>query len=143
MNKLTRTIKINAPVEKVFAYLTTPTNLPQVWPSMVEVKDVKPLPNGGTHFHWKYKMAGMPFEGDSDTLEFVPNQHVVMENKTGIPSKFDWTYRAANGGTELVMTSEYTIPVPVLGKLAESLVIKINEHEAETLLTNVKVMLEG
>jgi len=142
VTKLTKTIKINAPIEKVFDYMNTPANLPAVWPSMVEVKDVKPLANGGKHFHWKYKMAGMPFEGDSDTVEFVPNQHVVMKN-TGIPSTFDWTYRPANGGTELVMTSEYTIPVPVLGKLAEGVVVRLNEQEAEALLANVKTMLEG
>lgn len=110
MTKFTKTIKINAPVEKVFAYLATPTNLPEIWPSMIEVKDVKPLPNGGSHFHWKYKMAGMPFEGDTDTMVFEANKHVVTETKTGIPSKWDYVYHRANGGTELTLTGDSPSP---------------------------------
>ena len=46
MAKGETTITINASVEKVFAYVNEPTNLPEVWPSMVEVKDVQRLPNG-------------------------------------------------------------------------------------------------
>jgi uncharacterized protein YndB with AHSA1/START domain len=46
MAKMERTIHINAPVEKVFGYMTEPTNLPEIWPSLVEVKDVKQLPEG-------------------------------------------------------------------------------------------------
>ncbi len=138
-----KTITISAPVEKVFEYLTNPVNLLEVWPNMEEVKNVQSLPNGGTCFHWKFKMAGMPIEGDSDTVEFVPNQHVVTDNTGGVPSHFDWTYRRADGGTELTVRVEYTVPVPLLGKLAEAVVVKINEHDAETLLANLKTRMEG
>jgi uncharacterized membrane protein len=142
MPEIKRTITIKAPVEKVFTYLNTPANLLEIWPSMLEVKDVRTLPNGGPHFHWKYKMAGVPFEGDADTIEFVPEQHVVSENKGGLPSKFDWTYRRENGTTKLDVRAEYTIPKNVLGKLAEPLVIKFNEREMDGLLANLKDRLE-
>jgi hypothetical protein len=38
---------------------------------------------------------------------------------------------------------EYTIPIPVLGKLAERLVLKRNEREASMWLENVKERMEG
>ena len=41
------------------------------------------------------------------------------------------------------MEVDYTIPVPVLGKLAEKLVLKRNERESEMNLQNVKERLEG
>jgi uncharacterized protein YndB with AHSA1/START domain len=47
MAKLEKSITINAPAEKVFGYINVPTNLPEIWPSMVEAKDVQRLPNGG------------------------------------------------------------------------------------------------
>ncbi len=65
MATITKSIVIEAPVTKVFSYLDEPVNLPEIWPSMVEVDDVATLPTGGYRFHWIYKMAGMRFEGDA------------------------------------------------------------------------------
>ena len=86
---------------------------------------------------WVYKMAGMRFEGTSETTE------VVTETKGGIPSKFVWTYQAEDGGTKLTMTVEYTVPVPLPGKLAEAFIVKQNEHEADVMLANLKDRLEA
>ena len=38
---------------------------------------------------------------------------------------------------------EYTIPIPVLGKLAEGIVVRLNENEMETLLANMKALMEA
>jgi uncharacterized membrane protein len=144
MAKIERTITIKAPVEKVFGYLTEPTNLPEIWPSMVEVKDVKQhIPRGvGDTFRWVYKMVGVRFEGLNETTEFVPNQHVATKNTGGIPSTFRWMYRPEDGGTKLTMDAEYTIPVPLLGKVAEPFIVKANEHEADVMLANLKARME-
>lgn len=142
MAKLTRTITINAPVEKVFAYASEPTNLPEIWPSMVEVKDVQPSPAGGFNFGWVYKMAGMRFEGASETTEFILNQRAVTKSIKGIQSTFNWTYQPDAGGTKLTLEVEYTIPVPLLGKLVESFILKQNEHEADVMLANLKARME-
>jgi uncharacterized membrane protein len=142
MAKLTRTIAINAPVEKVFAYMNEPINLPEIWPSMVEVKDVKPSPAGGYNFGWVYKMAGMRFEGASETTESITNQHVVTKSTRGIESTFVWAYEPEDGGTKLTLEVEYSVPIPLLGKLAEAFIVKQNEHEADVMLANLKARME-
>jgi uncharacterized protein YndB with AHSA1/START domain len=38
MAKVSKSITINAPVEKIFEYLTDQTNIPEIWPSLVENK---------------------------------------------------------------------------------------------------------
>jgi len=38
---------------------------------------------------------------------------------------------------------EYTIPIPVLGKLAEALVLRQNEREADLAMANIKDRMEG
>ena len=38
---------------------------------------------------------------------------------------------------------EYSVPVPVLGRLAEALVVKMNEREAELVLANLKSRMEA
>ena len=64
MARAKRDIVINAPVEKIFGYIRQPTNVPEFWPSLLEVKDVEQLPDGRYRYKWAYKMAGMRFEGE-------------------------------------------------------------------------------
>ncbi len=140
--KVERSITINAPVEKVCSYIN-PTNMPEFWPSLVETKDVQQLPNGGYSNRWVYKMAGIRFEGSSEDIEVVPNERVVSKTKGGIESTQTWIFQPEASGTKVTFNVEYTIPIPVLGKLAAAIVAKMNEHEIELLLANLKARLEA
>ena len=143
MAKVEKTITINAPVEKVFGYVEEPANLPEIWPSMVEAKDVQRLPNGGTSFRWVYKMAGMRFKGTSEDTEYVANRRVVSKSKGGIESTITWTFQPEASGTKVTFEAKYTVPIPLLGKIAEAFIVKQNEHEAELLLANLKARMEA
>jgi uncharacterized protein YndB with AHSA1/START domain len=134
-------IFINAPVEKVFEY-TKPENLPEFWPSMVEVKNIKELSNGGYSWDWVYNMAGMQFNGSSEHTVFEKNQRTITHS-TGIESTITWSYEEEGGGTRMTTVTEYKIPVPLLGKAAEAFVVKLNENESNTVLANVKARLEA
>jgi uncharacterized membrane protein len=142
MAKITKSVTINAPVEKVYAFMSEPTNLPEIWPSMVEVKDVQPSPAGGYNFSWVYKMAGVRFDGASETTEAIPNQRVVTKSTKGIESTFVWMYEPGDGGTKLTLEVEYTVPIPLVGKLAEAFIVKQNQHEADVMLANLKARME-
>jgi uncharacterized protein YndB with AHSA1/START domain len=143
MARIKKTIKIDAPVEEVFGYVEEPANVPEYWPSVIEVKDVEPLPNGGTKYRWVYKMAGVRFEGSSEAMEYVPNQRTVTDNKGGVPGTITWTYEPEDGGTKVTFEAEYTVNVPLLRRLAESFLVKVNEQEAEAVLANVKAKMEA
>ncbi len=144
MTKLEKTITIAAPVDKVFAYLSQPANLPEIWPSMIEVKNVKQTSQHvGDSFDWVYKMAGMRFEGSSTTAEYIANSRTVTKGAGGIPSTFVYTFEAEDGHTRFHMAVEYTVPVPLLGKLAESFILKQNEHEMDVFLANLKARMES
>jgi uncharacterized protein YndB with AHSA1/START domain len=52
MAKIEKSILINAPVEKVFAFTAEPNNLLEIWPSMLEIKNVESVPNGGRRYDW-------------------------------------------------------------------------------------------
>jgi uncharacterized membrane protein len=142
MTAIKKTILINAPINKVFDFVSNPNNLPVIWPSMVEVRDVQPSPVGGFNFSWTYKMAGMRFEGASETVENVPNRREVTKSKKGIENTFIWTYELEAGMTRVTVETEYTVPILLLGKLAEAFIVKQNEHEAEMILANLKVRME-
>ena len=143
MATLSKSIEIQSSAENVFDYLNEPTNLLEFWPSMVDVQDIVTLPNGGKKFKWFYKMAGMRLEGYSEDIEVIPNRKSVSETTGAINGKQTWSFEPVNGGTRVNIQIEYSIPLPVIGRLAESVVVKLNEHEAEMLLANLKTRMEG
>jgi uncharacterized membrane protein len=142
MAKITKSVTINAPVEKAFAFISDPMNLPEIWPSMIEVKDVQASPAGGYNFGSAYKMAGMRFEVAAETTEYITNQRIVTKSTKGIESTFVWIYQPEAGGTKLTLEVDYTVPIPLLGKLAEAFIVKQNEHEAGVMLANLKARME-
>jgi uncharacterized membrane protein len=141
VEKIKRSITIKAPVEKVFAYVTDPMNLTEWMVGMMDVSDVSGS-GADLRFHWRYKMAGIPFSGETKFIEYVPNERSASEGKGGIPNTFRWRYTPEAAATKVDLEVEYTIPVPVLGKLAERLVHKRNEREADLWMENIKERLE-
>ncbi len=144
MATLTKSIIINTPPERVFDYMADPKNLPEIWPSLIETRDVLRSPEGTViNWGWTYKMAGMRFEGKSEVVEQVANQLTVTKSEGGIASTITWKYLPEDGGTKVTVEAEYTVPVPLLGKLAEAFVVKQNEKEAELILENLKARMES
>jgi len=141
MAKITKSIRIKAPAGKVFAYVADPTSLTEWMVGMMEVSDVSGS-GADLHFQWRYKMAGIPFSGETQYREYIANQRTVSESKGGIPSTFTWMLTPEDGGTKVDLQVDYTIPVPVLGKLAEKLVLRRNEREADLWMENIKERLE-
>jgi len=142
MAKIDKTIIIHAPVEKVFKFMADPYNLQEIWPAMVEIRDVTENPIGGMNFGWTYKMAGMKFDGASVITEFIPNKRSITHSTKGIESTFCWEYEEVAEGTRLHLEVEYKVPIPLIGKLAEAIILKQNEHEAHNTLHNLKDRME-
>ena len=144
MASVERSITIDAPVEKVFSYIDDPLNNLEWLPSVMEVKDVTRTGQGvGTHYRWVYKMVGLRLEGEETVTEYIPNQRRVSQTKSGVISTWTWTFEPHDGGTKLNLVVEYTIPIPVLGKLAEALVLGQNKREADLAMANIKARMEG
>ena len=142
MANVEKSITINAPAEKVFDYLNDPLAQLEWVPSIMEVKDVSGS-GVGRHFKWKYKMAGILLEGESTVTEYIPNKRIVTQSKGGATSTWTFNLEPHNGETRVKLTIEYTIPVPVLGRLAEKIVLKRNEREADLAMTNIKEKMEA
>jgi len=142
MTSQTKSVVVHAPVDEVYAYLDDPTHMPEFWPSLIEIKDVQPLPNGGHSNHWTYKMAGMRLEGTSEDVEHIPNQRIVAKTKGGVDSTQTWALEPRGDDTRVTFTVDYTVPVPVIGRLAETAIIKLNDHEGDLVLENLKTIVE-
>jgi uncharacterized protein YndB with AHSA1/START domain len=143
MAKIEKSIVIDASVEKVFAFMAEPNNLLEIWPSLLEIRNVEPLPNGGYCYDWAYKMAGLHIEGRAEWIEFVKDRRIVYRNEHGIPSTFVWTYQPEGTGARVALSVEYSIPGAAVGRLAEPVIHKMNVREAGTILANLKTCMEA
>lgn len=143
MLKIEKEIEIKAGAERIFDYITDPNNLPAIWPSMVGVSNVERRTDGWHRFDWVYKMVGVHFRGHADTIAVDRPRFLQTKSEAGIASKFTWQFTARGSACEVKLGVEYTIPTPVIGRLAEHIVARMNEREAETLLLNLKTAVEA
>lgn len=142
MRKFEKSVFIDTPVERVFDYMTWPSNLPDIWPSLIDVENVERKEDGSHRFDWTYKMAGVRFHGHSEATVTEKNRTVIARNEGGIGSTFRYRYEPSDGGTQLSLEVEYEVPRSVLEKLAEPIITRINEREADSLLKNLKELME-
>ena len=142
MTRIDKEILINAPVEKIYNFVIKPSDLLQIWPSLMQIKNEQLLPNGGYSAKWVYKMGGLYFKGTGEVIDIVPGRWFTFQTKGSIKSKITWTFRSSDGQTKVTFTIEYGIPFMVLNWLTEIVVGKINDQEATLLLTNLQVRME-
>jgi hypothetical protein len=88
-------------------------------------------------------MAGVLLKGETTVTEHLPNERIVSQGKGGVTSTWIFSFKTQDGGTMMELDIEYTIPIPVLGKIAEKIVLKRNEREADLAMSNIKEKMEG
>ena len=145
MIELKRSIVIAATPEEVFDLVDDTANLPQVWRNLSNIRDLKRLPNGGHSFRFDYTMAGISIQGASADLEHDRPRRIVTRTTGGVNSTITWEFRPLADGkeTELCLGGAYEVPVPLVGRLAEVIVAKVNETDIVYVLNYVKLKLEG
>jgi len=136
-----RSITIDQPVETVFEYIADPLHLVPIWPGLVEVTNVKPLPAGGYKFGYVYYMGGMRFEGWAEYVEFVPKTRIVWKLTGGIEGTLTFRFQPVSKQTTVAFTVAYTIPAPLLAKLPEPAFKELSVHEIDCLLANLKTVI--
>jgi uncharacterized membrane protein len=87
-------------------------------------------------------MGGLNVDGETEISESSPARF-VMATSGGIPSTWTWEMKPAQGGTELKLSIDYTVPGSVLGAITNKLIIeKENDKELRSALANLKERLE-
>ena len=135
-------IVVQASTDRVFAYVDEPMNLPVWLPSIVAVHDVIGT-GAGQQFEWTSKMAGLLLHGQSTVVEHVPNKCGVHQTIGMVRSTFGYAVEPHEKGTRLTLKVEYGIPVPVVGRLAEHVLLRRNVRELEVGLATIKEVLES
>ena len=143
MKTITRDIRLRVPSDQVFNFIVDPHNLPEVWPNIIQVKNVKKSKTSdGFDFNWDYKMTGEQFEGNCQTIEYNPHDRLVFKSSNGLDSLITWSFRPTGQDTQVTLKFDYQIPASLLKRTREEIVAQENEHEVDALLQNLKTRLE-
>lgn len=135
-------IVINAPLSDVFTYVNEPKTFPDWVHGMIDVHNV--IGTGeGQQYEWTFKMVGMQLHGQSVAVNYIQDECAAYQSIGMIESIWTNIVEPSDGGTKLTIKVEYSIPAPVLGKLAEALTLRRNERGLNATLINAKEVLEG
>jgi len=145
MAQIKQTIKIDAPLTKVFEYVTKPENWTKYVTGLVDVRNVSDdKPGAGTTFEWTYRMLGVNNEGRGSIVELEKDKKFAMEMEGSFPIKETYDFQGDEKSTELVFDMQYEVPGKVLGVIADKLVVeRLNVKEAVAVLNKIKDMCEA
>jgi anaerobic magnesium-protoporphyrin IX monomethyl ester cyclase len=144
-SKISMSIKINAPLHKVFAYVTTPENWPRFVTSLVDIRNLSTKSvRAGTKFEWTYRMLGVNLEGKGKVVAYTEDKHFSMEMGGAFPMREVYHFKGNSKVTTLELELQYEVPGKVLGAIANRLVVeKLNKKEAAAVIKKVKDLCEA
>lgn len=137
---------IDAPVEKVFAYVTDLKHLPEFWEGIDEVKDIRQLPNGDMTMTGVGHMLGMRIEATGEAVEVVPNQRIVVKvHSAGYDGIVTLQFERLEGNkTRARGVGEYTFTRGgPLAKLSEPFLTRYIDHAGEMTVAALEAQIEA
>jgi hypothetical protein len=142
MKSWKNSIVVHAARDRVFAYLDDPMNIAAWLPQAVEIHNVIGT-GAGQQFEWTAKMAGILLRGQSTIIEHVPNRRALHQSIGMVTSTLGYCVEPHEEGAELTLEVEYDVPIPLIGKLAENILVRRNAREFDLALVTVKETLEA
>lgn len=142
MARFESSVTIDAPVEEVFEFAKDIGKLWTCWPG-VAVRDVVLTPDGvGSHAHWFERLLFLHREGRVEFTEVVPHQRIVATSSTTSVFTFTFTPRE-DGRTDLSYIEEWSWDVPVVGRPAEQMAVRMGAGFVRQWQANLKAAVEG
>lgn len=145
MTEIKRSIRIEAPVSKVFDYASDY----QKWPEFFEgVSNVKPITEttrgNGAKFIYKVKALGMKVTVGTEFQQFKEYEGWIGKSFKGLEHQTQWIFKKSNGNTEFTFIQRHKLPFYLGGKFIDKMFtqpewIKIIENS----LQNLKRIMEA
>ena len=121
MLKFAADLKVNRPVEQVFAWLTTTENQGKFDKRSLKMEALTPGPwRAGTQFRELRNLGGRQTEVLSEVADLEANRRFVIRSKTGPGWLGIWLFEPDGNGTRLHWTGQLTMKG--FGRLLEPLI---------------------
>lgn len=143
MARLSDSIHVDAPVERIFEYMDQPENQVEITPSLTRSETVERLENGGARAAYTYSMAGVSLDGHVTATRYEPPERIVFEMTGDLEGEIEWRFEEENGGTRVTYNADYEVPVPVVDAVVEPFVKRYNSRVLRSTLENLRERLES
>jgi uncharacterized protein YndB with AHSA1/START domain len=132
MGRVESSVEIEAPVEKVFAFLSNPKNQEKIFvDSDFKIEDISEQPvRVGTRFRISAVIGGRNVKPHwHEIVEFEKNRRIVDSEVKGGGGVFKkehliFALETADKRTKLTIVEDYEFPYSVLGKLIDKLMAR-------------------
>lgn len=146
MASIRKTVKINAPLSRVFKVVTNPDNWTRYVTSLVAVTHLSPeAPAKGSTFRWEYKVMGVRMKGRGEVTDNVANKRfgLTLKGKATIVEDYTFT-RGDDGIVTLGIDIEHNLSSELLNMVMDNaLMRKLNSIESGHVLKKIKAMCEA
>ena len=145
MGEIKRSIKIDAPVDKVFKFASNYQKWPEFFVGVANVRAVTENTRGdGAKFIYRVKALGMKFTVGTEFKEFRENQGWTGKSFKGMEHQTQWIFKKANHSTEFTFIQRHRLPWYMGGKLVEKMFIQPEWIKIiENSLQNLKRIMEN
>ncbi len=148
MTRLTDTIFIKAPVDKVAEFASDPHQWATWFAGLAEAEKIEGDNGPGTVVEHAYLLAGMRFPVTTRVQERSGGAGETYHWKASIEGPLSgwqqWDYVPKEGGTEVRAEIDYSVPGSLLGKVADRLFVEKNQERAlRHTLENLKQLTES
>ncbi len=145
MIKTEKSVVVDAPIEKVFAYLCDPSHEPEFMTGVHEVKDVQRLPDGRYTYTEVGKFLGMDVDYKCEYTQVIPNELIVEKAHGGgmagsMTMRFE---RLEDGKTRVSIVGESNLHGGPLSKFGESFLAKYFDHGTDMAIDAAKAHIEA
>ena len=148
MTRIEKSIVIEAPVEKVFDFVTDVDNFVKTQPPETETtvlsRDKGP-DRVGRKAKVRAKAGGQVLEMEMETTELVKNKRHVVRQKSGALKKMEATdlFEPTEKGTKWTVILEYELPYSLLGKVVDKLKVRKDmEKSVDYSMKKTKELIE-
>ena len=112
MSKIEKRILIDHSTERVFAYVGEPVESPEVWPGLLEVREVHHLIGNMCYANWLYKITGS-FESSDIRLVYeadrLAHEHTLTHVRRGFELTMTLNYQPDDAcSPRLALDGDYT-----------------------------------
>lgn len=144
MARIEKSIEINAPVEKVFDFVTDWPNMPRFMERTYAWKPTTEQTKGdGTTVAHRQKGLGREFDYECEVSGFVENEGFTLTSFRGPEAKSQWIFERLDDRTKVTLIAQYKVPVPIVGGILDALLVKrMSDTMFYKSLQNLKGLLE-
>jgi len=145
MTKICSRIEVNVPIEKLIAFLGDWHNAEKWYEGIYDWKPITEYTMGnGARFSYKVKELGIATLCEAEMFDYVKNMGFKFRSVKGPKVDEHYSFDSIEGGTRINYTMAYDIPLPLLGRILDTLIFKsLWAKRVQRSFQNLKRLLES